>query len=107
MNKRYWRITGHCGLDQIFEKILPTDMLADKEVAALLQCLLARELDVDSLIEQLSRQRRSILPLVERQEGSMTPIYSAASGGIAFEAYVMMEADPAVPVFPQFSTAAA
>ncbi len=99
MNKRYWRITGHCGLDQIFEKILPTDMLADQEVAALLQCLLARELDVDSLIEQLSRQRRSILPLVERQEGSMTPIYSAASGGIAFEAYVMMEADPAVPVF--------
>ncbi|MFP5077259.1 hypothetical protein ACLE20_08110 [Rhizobium sp. YIM 134829] len=107
MNRRYWRITGHSGLDQIFEKILPTDMLADQEVEALLQCLLARELDVDALIERLGRQSRSAVPLVERQEGSMMPSYSAAGGGIAFEARVMMEVDPAFPIYPDFAITAA
>ena len=107
MNRRYWRITGHAGLDQIFEKILPEDMLADQEVEQLLQCLLARELDVDSLIAHFGRQSRHALPLVSRREGTILPTYVATGGGIAFEAHVMLEADPALPVYPDFATPAA
>jgi hypothetical protein len=53
MDRQLWRITGHAGMDQIFERIVPVDSLPEPAVRLLLQCLLAREVDINHLIDGL------------------------------------------------------
>jgi hypothetical protein len=92
MERHFWRITGHVGMDQIFERIVPVDSLSDAAVCLLLQCLLAREVDINALIDGLRQPgAEGAGPLDVRMEPGPPVQYRLAEADVVFEASVMTE----------------
>ncbi|TCM53578.1 hypothetical protein C8J36_10625 [Rhizobium sp. PP-F2F-G48] len=92
MERHFWRITGHSGMDQIFERIVPVDSLSDAAVCLLLQCLVAREVDINALIDGLGQPGTAGAgPLDVRREPGPPVHYRLAEADVVFEASVMAE----------------
>ncbi|PYE41945.1 hypothetical protein DFI02_10874 [Rhizobium sp. PP-F2F-G20b] len=95
MDRHFWRITGHAGMDQIFERIVPVDSLSDAAVCLLLQCLLAREVDINQLIDGFGlADTHGAGPLDVRMEPGPPLQYRLAGADVVFEASVMTERPP-------------
>lgn len=93
MGRQLWRITGHAGMDQIFERIVPVDSLPEPAVRLLLQCLLAREVDINHLIDALGLTGPQGAYAVTMDPGP--PLQYRLDGApFMFEATVMTERPP-------------
>jgi hypothetical protein len=101
MDRHFWRITGHAGMDQIFERILPADTLSDGGIRLLLQCLMARELDINQLIDGLNQTGSDGRgPLEVIRTCGIPPEYRLVEAHIMFEAAIVSERQPDIDRTP-------
>jgi hypothetical protein len=70
-SKKVWKISGHDGPQQIFEKTLPESSLSEGQMITLLQRLVARSLSPDEIVRaSLRLNSKEYSPLLEPRIGA-------------------------------------